>query len=151
MHSMPGRFEPMAETEQQLAEHRISQVLCLTPLEEIATKSPEYAAALEAGVSWSWKHVPVPDFGVPADLSMLFREVEACAALLQAGQSVLIHCAAGIGRTGLAASLVLMALGLPREQALEVVHKAGSGSETTAQHELLRGYLPRPRAIPAGP
>jgi len=44
LHSIPGRFEPMVETQQQLAEHRISQVLCLTPLEEIATKSP-YAAA----------------------------------------------------------------------------------------------------------
>ncbi len=59
------------------------------------------------------------------------------AARLQPGQSVLIHCAAGVGRTGMLAVSGLLAVGEPINQAELLVSRAGSIVETMPQIEML--------------
>ena len=53
------------------------------------------------------------------------------------GDVTLLHCAAGIGRTGTAAACLLKRLGLPREQALQLVRAAGSSPESAVQSGLV--------------
>jgi protein-tyrosine phosphatase len=59
---------------------------------------------------------------------------------LRAGESVLLHCAAGIGRTGTAAACVLKSLGLTRDEALERVRAAGSDPQSAAQSGLIDAF-----------
>jgi protein-tyrosine phosphatase len=61
---------------------------------------------------------------------MLVREV---ADTLRHGYTVLIHCGAGVGRPGMAAICVLLALGHPLDPAIAAVRRARSHPETQDQ------------------
>lgn len=141
---MPGRVDvfqprPFSQDSQAIADHGIALVVCLAPLDEVRRKSPDYARALEAGdLPWEWLGFPVADFSVPTDRDGFLRLARDLAARLQAGERVLIHCAAGIGRTGLLAVCVLMVLGMECEVALDAVRGAGAGSEAPEQNALIR-------------
>jgi protein-tyrosine phosphatase len=53
---------------------------------------------------------------------------------------VLIHCAAGLGRTAMLAIPVLLALGEPMDEAESAVSRAGSLLETMPQIEMFSWY-----------
>ena len=52
------------------------------------------------------------NFGLPEDPAAFRRDMPQIAQALRDGDAVLLHCAAGMGRTGSAAACVLKALGL---------------------------------------
>ena len=56
---------------------------------------------------------------------------------VRSGDTVVLHCAAGIGRTGSAAACVLKALGLPTDDALQRVRDAGSNPQNASQSGLV--------------
>ena len=131
---MPGRFEAWPSFEAQAQRSGLALVVCLTQRDEMCELSPAYHAAVVAGrVPFRWLHLPVPNFGVPSDRAGFQREVEAIAAALQQGNAVLLHCAAGIGRTGSAAACVLKALGVETSDALKRVREAGSSPQNAVQ------------------
>ena len=132
--SMPGRFEPWDEFQQQAQRAGLALTLCLTEPEEIAQVSPAYRAALRDGrMPGRWMNVPIRNFGVPEDAQAFRDAVDEVVVALQAGDAVLLHCAAGMGRTGTAASCVLKRLGLPKADALRRVRDAGSNPENALQ------------------
>ena len=67
---------------------------------------------------------PVPDHEVPADYEAFASFVKLLSDRLAEGKSVAIHCFAGIGRSGLAASCVLVAQGMSPEEAIRVLSSA---------------------------
>jgi len=88
--------------------------------------------------------LPIRDHSVPAPDEMqstaeLLRAIEA---RLKAGERVVAHCFAGIGRSGMATAALLMIAGLPLEQAINRVSQArGCGCpETDEQHEWLAAF-----------
>jgi protein-tyrosine phosphatase len=132
--SMPGRFESWPSFEAQAQRGQLGLVVCLTQRDEMRDLSPAYHAAVVAGnVPFRWLHVPVPNFGVPPDRAGFRREIEGIAAALQRGDAVMLHCAAGMGRTGSAAACVLKSLGLATEDALHRVREAGSNPQNALQ------------------
>jgi hypothetical protein len=132
--SMPGRFEAWNAFESAARDHELALVVCLTPRSEIAELSPDYHRAVGAGaLPFRWMNVPMPNYGVPGDVPLFRREVQAIADALRQGETVMMHCAAGIGRTGSTAACVLKALGLPAGEALERVRDAGSNPENARQ------------------
>lgn len=136
--SMPGRFEPWSVFQGHADRARVALVVCLTPRLELAELSPEYHAAVARGrMPFRWMHVPMRNFGVPEDGAGFRRDVAAIAEGLRGGESVLLHCAAGIGRTGTAAACVLKALGLDAEEALHRVREAGSNPQNAEQSGLV--------------
>lgn len=150
LHSMPGRFEPYQATLDAIRMKGVSEVVCLTSMDEIEVKSPEYARALERNsVTWDQKSFPIVDFGVPADRAKFLDFVNSVADDLRAGTNLLMHCAAGIGRTGTVASCVLVALGLSPQEAVKRVEAAGSHPERPEQLELINWVAAQTASRPA--
>jgi protein-tyrosine phosphatase len=135
---MPGRFDPWPQFEAQAQRSRLALVVCLTPKPELAELSPDYHAAVVAGrVDFRWLHLPMRNFGLPEDPAGFRREVGGIADAVRRGDAVLLHCAAGIGRTGTAAACVLKALGLDTEESLQRVRDAGSNPQNAQQSGLV--------------
>jgi hypothetical protein len=136
--AMPGRFEPWPQFELQAHRSGLSLVVCLTPRAELAELSPDYHAAVTAGrLPFRWQGVPMRNFGLPEDPAAFRRDVVRIADALRSGDGVLLHCAAGMGRTGSAAACVLKALGLPTDEALARVRAAGSNPQNAQQSGLV--------------
>lgn len=136
--SMPGRFEGWRDFEAQAQRAGLGLVVCLTPRSEVASLSPAYHAALGQGtLPFRWTCLPMPNFGLPEDPPAFRREVAQIAQALRQGESVMLHCAAGIGRTGSTAACVLKALGLNTADALQRVLDAGSNPQTAQQSGLV--------------
>ncbi len=84
-----------------------------------------------------WLHLPMRDLGLAGNLELFRDGIERIAQGVATGDVTLLHCAAGIGRTGTAAACLLKRLGLPREQALQLVRAAGSSPESAVQSGLV--------------
>ena len=138
LHSMPGRREPLEKGWKQVRGEGVQLIVCLAGPEEIGSKSPAYAAALEAKtLPCRVQSFPVTDFGVPEDREAFWSLASEIARQVKAGNRILIHCGAGIGRTGTLATCVLLALGEPRAKAEQAVSSAGSHAETPEQRDLV--------------
>lgn len=138
LHSMPGRREPLEQVWEQIRSDAIQVIVCLAGPEELRAKSPSYSTAIAAKtVPCSMESFPIADFGVPGDREAFWSLASKIAMQLKAGGHVLIHCGAGIGRTGTLATCVLLALGEPRAKADQAVSAAGSHPETPEQRELV--------------
>jgi protein-tyrosine phosphatase len=138
LHAMPGRSEPWPSFLAEAERVQLSLIVCLTPRFEIASLSPAYAAALNQGtLPMRWLNLPMRDFGLSTNVDAFREGIEGIAQAVTDGEVALLHCAAGIGRTGTAAACLLKRLGLPREQALQAVRAAGSSPESAVQAGLI--------------
>ncbi|MEJ7932377.1 tyrosine-protein phosphatase [Ramlibacter sp. AN1015] len=132
--SMPGRFEPWSAFLEEARAARIGQVVCLTPRTEMAELAAPYHAAVVGGrLPFRWTQLAMRNFGLPENVEEFREGVRDVAVTLQRGESVLLHCAAGLGRTGSAAACVLKALGLDTPTALQRVRDAGSNPQNAQQ------------------
>ena len=138
--SMPGRFEPLEDFLGWCRTSVVNEVVCLVGNTELLLRSPSYAKALQANqLPFSVTQFPVPDRGVPKDATGLVELAREIAERLRSGGRIVVHCAAGVGRTGLFSTIVLMATGMPLQLALLSVKEARSGPETEEQRALLEG------------
>ena len=138
---MPGRFESWNTFREEASQRGLATVVCLAPRSEVAELAPEYHAALTRGaLPFRWLHIPMRNFGLPEDPAGFRREIATLAQDLRGGDIVLLHCAAGLGRTGTAAACLLKALGLPAEDALQRVRDAGSNPQNAEQSGLVHWF-----------
>ncbi|MGH8858054.1 MAG: hypothetical protein ACREXG_08495 [Polaromonas sp.] len=57
--AMPGRMEPWARFVAEAKRAKLTQLVCLTPREELAELSPAYHAAVAQGsLAWRWLNLP---------------------------------------------------------------------------------------------
>jgi hypothetical protein len=116
-------------------------IVCLNERGELVPRYPEYVRWLadEEGRHARW--VPIPDLHAPAlgDAAALAGEI---AARLRAGEHVIVHCGAGIGRAGTMAILTLMTLGHSADEAAATVRRCRpmAGPEAGPQRELVADY-----------
>jgi protein-tyrosine phosphatase len=143
LHSMPGRKEKIDECWKEIKSVPVHSIICLASDQEISHKSPVYSVAISTGtVPCERRSLPIEDFGTPENEGDFLQLCSDIAESLKSGKNVLVHCGAGIGRSGVCAVLVLMRLRVPLEEALKHVKAAGSGPETAAQHEFLERMRP---------
>lgn len=144
--AMPGRYGSLDQDLAEIEAKAISRIACLSPIEEIKVKSPAYAKALRSRTfPWPVKFFPIADRSIPQDREQFAAFVSHLANEIRAGEAVLLHCGAGIGRAGTVAICVLMALGRSRGQAEMAVRRAGSYPERPEQHELIAWFAQRYR------
>lgn len=135
---MPGRYEAIESVWKQVRNERVCTIVCLAENDELQEKSCEYARALEAGtVPCLVLHFEIADRGAPEDRDAFWALARDVAKRLQSGQSVLIHCAGGVGRTATLAVCVLLVLGESVSDARSMVSRAGSTVETAPQSQLI--------------
>lgn len=112
------------------------RVVCLCERDELGERYPGYVDWLASSAAALW--FPVPDLHAP-DLDAALPFLRRLLGFLRAGEGLLLHCGAGIGRAGTLAAALLMGLGETREGALATVAAARplAGPEAGAQAELL--------------
>ena len=127
-----------------LARTGASVLVCLNELGELSSRYPGYVEWLRAEQAGRARWFPIPDLHVPEveGLRDLLAELRT---RLEAGDGVVVHCGAGIGRAGTVAAALLMSLGLDHDEALERVRasRPGAGPQTDVQQDLL-ALLARP-------
>jgi protein-tyrosine phosphatase len=142
LHSMPGRFEPLSDFVTAMETEDISRILCLVSDAEIRQKSPGYFDMLKNDrFRQRVLQFPIQDFGVVEDVPAFRSAMNTLAGDLRAGRNVLIHCAAGVGRTGTAANCLLANLGFDSKEAEHRVSNAHAGPETDEQREFVDGFF----------
>lgn len=82
---------------------------------------------------------PIPDMGLPASVLDFASLTKTLFAQVNAGSNTLLHCRAGIGRSGLLAAGVLLHAGMKAEEAFTYVSKMRGirVPETPDQHDWL--------------
>jgi hypothetical protein len=116
-----------------------SAVVCLNERYELASRYPGYVAWLELeSASGRAVWFPVPDLHAPSvdEVRPLLAEL---GRRLDAGEGLVVHCGAGMGRAGTVAAALLIAAGCSLDDALARVAAArpGAGPQAGIQSDLL--------------
>jgi protein-tyrosine phosphatase len=112
--------------------------VCLTERGELIDRYPDYVAWLGANQPDRAVWWPIPDLHAP-DLDNALLLLDELRSRLHTGQSLLLHCGAGIGRAGTMAAALLVTMGSTPADAVAHVaaHRPMAGPEAGAQTELL--------------
>lgn len=95
------------------------------------------AAAQRAGMDWLWLPIANADIPEGEERQELEKAVVLLSSLLDQGHSLIIHCSAGIHRTGMIAYALLRFRGHNRDSALEHIAKMRGHTHRGLQPRLL--------------
>jgi protein-tyrosine phosphatase len=119
-----------------------STLVSLTESKELRWAGAGDFGAAVARAGLHWHHLPIRDFGIPDDgFEEAWSQVgPSLHQRLVAAERIVIHCYAGLGRTGLVVARILIEQGETPERALALVRAARPGAVQTARQEsYLRG------------
>lgn len=113
-----------------------THVVCLVQDHELRDRYPDYVGWLRQSGRSTW--FPIPDLSAPPldVIESLFTRLHE---RLVAGESLIVHCAAGIGRAGTVASALCVMSGMGVDDAVAHVrrHRPGAGPEAGSQRVVL--------------
>ncbi len=107
-----------------MAQFGISRMVSLLETHEIRDLDLLTAPDLCAANQINFMHYPIKDRGLPSSFSATQKLVTQLHDDILKGSNTVIHCRAGIGRTGLLAAAVLIRHGLDANAALAMISKA---------------------------
>jgi protein-tyrosine phosphatase len=156
-HSLPGRigmtFAPgkyqsgmyaewCRDLETDLArlceEYETHTLVCLLEDHELVKVEIEKLPTAARNRGLEFIHFPIRDMGVPADQRATADLIARICDVARAGETVVIHCMGGFGRTGTIAASCLVALGDEAASAIERVRAGRRGAiENSTQEEFV--------------
>jgi protein-tyrosine phosphatase len=134
-----GKHAIGPDPERLMASVGADAVVCLNEEQELAERYPDYVAWLRGQPPQRVLWYPIADLHAP-DLSQFEPVLAGLVDRVVAGERLIVHCGAGIGRAGTTAVAVLVSLAVPLDEALDRVrrHRPAAGPEAGAQLELVR-------------
>jgi hypothetical protein len=126
------------DPEAALAQIGAGAIVCLTEPAELIERYPGYVEWLRSNQPDRALWWPIPDLHAP-DTDRAVELLDQLAGRLESGQSLLMHCGAGIGRAGTMAAGLLVRYGSSPADAMAHVaaHRPMAGPEAGAQTDLL--------------
>lgn len=133
-----GKHHVAPNVEAVRSRHDIDLVVCLVEDHELRGRYDAYADwhLDNAGGHALWR--PIHDLTYP-DFDEIGGFVDDLARRVRDRESVLVHCAAGIGRAGTTAVGICMILGMDPDEAIDHVraHRPMAGPEAGSQHDFV--------------
>jgi len=126
--------------------HGVDRIICFMPEPELIEKGIAREADFSIQQGLVFSHFPIQDFGIPkspedeARYRALMLDVNRA---LQSGQTVMVHCAGGIGRAGTACCCLLVQQGMAATDAIKAVSQARGHSvpETEGQLQFIASFM----------
>jgi protein-tyrosine phosphatase len=116
-------YDPQGDSLFQFKRERGFLIVLLAEEEECVVRTGLNLKSLYLNQGFQVLHLPIPDFNVPS-IEDLEEAIKKTVEHAQGGKNILIHCHAGLGRTGLfVAYLAKRVLGLSSEEAIHWTRK----------------------------
>jgi protein-tyrosine phosphatase len=140
--SLCGKHAIGPDAEAALRRAGATTVVCLVEEHELSDRYPQYVQWLRATPGTVW--FPIHDLHAPS-VEAVRPLLHDLVARLERDEHLLVHCAAGIGRSGTVAVCLLMELGLSPDEALGLVARSRpmAGPEVGAQRDLVTALAAR--------
>jgi len=136
----PSGTDAVADDLRRLAqEHGATLLVTLLSPRELGALGGLERSARALGVAWL--HHPIPDMEPPASPEAAASLVARLADHLESGRTAVVHCLAGLGRTGTVAACLLVTRGRAAEEAIAAVRALRPGSiQTRAQADFVEAF-----------
>ena len=113
----------------------VTTIVCLIEAHEFPEMQIERLREQSVTRGMHFIGFPIADVSIPPDVEPFFHLIVDICRRLAAGETVLIHCKGGLGRTGIVAAACLMLLGMPAAEAVVLVRQVRPGTIETPQQE----------------
>lgn len=125
-----------------LLQEKVSSVISLLTDQEVASIGllAEHQILNDAGIGFT--NLPIPDFGILENYNDAKKLITQATRDLENGDSMIVHCRGGIGRSSTIAAAILTQMGVSPEEAMDriAIARGLKVPETMAQRLWVHGY-----------
>ena len=142
MEGAPWKRSLAADLERLAKDHEATTLVCLLEDQEFLRLGISDYEMHAKSAGFEILRLPIVDGSTPTSDDALAELVETIRSKCAAGTNVVIHCAAGLGRSGIVGGAVLIAEGRSAREAIDILHRVRSprSPENKKQEQFLEAF-----------